>query len=351
MIRHLTAIALLCGGTAAGRAETPSPILALKGLDPIALAVGKETPGIEAHEAAFGRFKYRFANAENKRAFLANPERHAIQFGGACGKMGPFSGAGNPERYFIHDQRIYIFASESCRDAFKKDPEKHIERPNPALKGTDDEKRRGARLVEKALDGFGGAKQVDALKSLRRVEKIIYRQNNKESVGVGRTTWVFPVALRVEEDYGTPYGHVVKGGGGFELYGKQNWTLEPAMRDVAWRQALREPLMMLRNRNAKGFVALARAENELEVALDGAACRWSLDEKTGQVRKVVYTSRRGTVGENAVVYSDFKSVNGVVLPHARKDYFNGKELALPERRIQSLEVNSDVKPDLFLQPK
>jgi hypothetical protein len=170
-------------------------------------------------------------------------------------------------------------------------------------------------------------------------------------VGTVRTTWVFPDTVRVEEDYGTPYGHVVKAKSGFELYGKQDWPLEPAMRDDAWRRALREPLVMLRNRRAKGFVAVARGPNSVEVSLDGATSTWTLEEKTGQILKVEFKARHGTVGDNAVSYNDFKRVGSLVLPHKRTEYFNGKEQTVPSKRIESLEVNGDVKADLFVQPK
>jgi YHS domain-containing protein len=333
------------------RAETPPPALALKGLDPVALAAGKETPGLETIEASYGRFKYRFANEANKKTFEAKPEEHAIQFGGACGKMGPFSGTGNAERFFVHDRRIYIFASEFCRDAFKKAPDQFIEKPNPVPSGTEDERTRGAKLVAKALDGFGGAKVVDAIKTLRRTEKIVYRQGGKETVGTGRTTWAFPNSLRSEEDYGTPYGHVVAGDTGFELYGKQTWPLEPSIHADAWRRALREPLVMLRNRHQKGFVALARGEDRLEVALGGATSVWTLDGKSGRVTTVEHKGRRMTVGDVIFVYSDFRSVDGLVYPHAVKESFNGKVVAVPERIVQPIEVNPELPRDLFLQPK
>ena len=351
MIRSIAIASLMAFAAPEARSETPPLILALKGLDPVSLAAGQETPGLESLEATFGRFKYRFATAANRKAFLAKPEAHAIQFGGACGKMGPFSGSGNAERYFIHDKRIYIFASDFCRDAFKKSPESYIERPNAAPVGTEEEKREGAKRVARALEGFGGAAAVDGLKTMSRVESITYRQGGKETVGSGRATWVFPDSVRVEEDYGTAYGHVLKGNAGFELYGKMSWPLEPALRDDAWRRALREPLMMLRNRGVKGFVAVARGDDRVEVSLDGATSLWTLDAKTGRIVKAEYKSRRATVGDTSVVYSDFKTVKGLVLPHARAVSFNGKAIVVPETRLEKLDVNPDVKPELFLQPK
>lgn len=350
-MRTMAAAALMILFATTGKSETPAPVLALNSLDPIELAAGREVNGIETHESTFGRFRYRFTNEKNKQMFLGNPALHAIQFGGACGKMGPFSGTGNPGRFFVYDNRIYIFASEFCRDSFKKNPAIHIDKANPGISGSDEERRKGTILIEKVLKGFGGAKPVDAMKSLRKVEKITYREGKKETIGHGQATWVFPDCIRVEEDFGTPFGHVVKGQGGFELYGQKSWSLEPAMRDVAWRSALRHPLMMLHNRNSKGFVAMGRGENELEVSLDGSTSLWTLDLNTGHILKVEYTGRHGTVGKIVKYYSDFKPVNGVVIPHSCKEFFNDRELTTPERQVQSIVVNPELNAGQFLQSK
>jgi YHS domain-containing protein len=349
--RLIVVLVAIAAVVSRAQAETPPPELALKGLDPVALANGKEMAGNESIEAVYGRFKYWFASEANKQVFRAKPGERGIQFGGACGKMGPFSGSGSPDRYYVYDGRIYIFASEFCRDAFRKDPEKHIDRPNPVPEGTEDERARGAKLIERALVGFGGAKVVDSVNTLTRVEKIVYRQGGKETIGVGRTTWRFPDAVRVEEDYGTPYGHVVAGGSGFELYDELNWTLEPAMRDDAWRQALREPLLLLRHRHAKGFVAVARGPNTVEVSLDGATSTWTLSENTDLILKTEFRARRGTVGDNAVAFDDFRTVSSLVLPHKRTEFFNGKELTIPEKSIESIDVDGDLRTDLFVKPE
>ncbi|QDU18412.1 ferritin family protein [Urbifossiella limnaea] len=351
MTRPALVLAALAAGALPARPDTPPPVLALTGLDPVALAAGTETPGKEGIEATYGRFTYRFASEANKAAFLARPGERAVQFGGACGRMGPFSGTGNPARFHVHDGRIYLFASEACRDSFKRDPDKHVEQPNPAPQGTADEKARGARLVERALDGFGGAKAVDALRTLSRVEKVVYTQGGTETAGTARSVWAFPDAVRTEESFGTPYGHVVTRDGGFEFLGQKDWALEPAMRADAWRRALREPLVLLRNRAAPGFVAVARGPNTVEVALAGATSTWTLDEKTGRVVRAEFRARRGTVGDNAVVFADFRAVNGVVLPHKRTESFDGKEITAPARRVEALEANGEVKAELFVRPK
>lgn len=360
MNRLLATALVLVVGVARSPAETPAPVLALGGLDPIALADGKETPGLETIEATFGRFKYRFATAENKKAFEAKPEERAIQFGGGCGRMGPLSGTGDPKRYAVHARRIYIFASEGCRDGFLRDPEKHIDLPNPEPTGTAEQKKQGGQLVAQALDGFGGAKVVDALTRLHRTETLTYKQEQKETVGMERVTWAFPDRVRTEQDFGKPFGYVVRSDGGFEIAGEKQWPLEPAMRDDAWRRALRDPLVVLRNRDAKGFVAVAKGADKVdgtpvetvEVALHGATSTWSIEPKTGRILQIAYRGRRvGSVGDNVVKFSDFKEVDGLVLPHARTEFFDGKELTAPARRTDKVVVNGEVKADLFQQPK
>lgn len=350
MYRMIAVLVALASAASPARAETPPTELALKGLDPVDLANGKETPGSESLGAVYGRFKYWFASEDNRQLFLANPGERGIQFGGACGKMGPFSGSGSADRYYVYDGRIYIFASEFCQDAFRKDPEKHIDRPNPVPEGTEDERARGTKLIERALQGFGGVQTVDMVNTLIRVEQIIYRQGGQVTVGTGRTTWIFPNSVRVEEEYGTPYGYVVKGRTGFELYGEQDWDLEPAMRDDAWRRALREPLLLLRNRSAQGFVAVARGPNTVEVSLDGATSIWTLGEGNDFLVKTEFKARRGIVGNNVIAFDDFRVVNGLVLPHKRTEFFNGKELTTPEKSIESIDVNADIQAELFVKP-
>jgi YHS domain-containing protein len=331
----------------------------VKGLDPIALSEGKELIGLESLEARHGLFRYRFASKENKAAFEAKPEERGIQFGGACGKMGPFSGNGNPARFFVHDGRIYVFASEGCRDAFKKDPEKHIERPNPVPEGSAEQRKRGAELLDLTLNGFGGAKRVDGLKTLQEMTRHAYKQGDKETVSKYQVAWAFPDRVRIVEEFSVPYGFVVDGRKGHQISGKESLTLETSMREVAWRQALRQPLAMLKNRDAKGFVAIAKGPGKvgetavelLAVALHGATSTWSVEAKTGRILQVQYEARRGTVGDNVVTFADFRDVDGLIMPYQRATFFNGKAVSSPEASIERIVPNGELKPEIFMQSK
>lgn len=117
MRQVLMACAVLALVAGAAGIEAPA---ALRGLDPVLLAEGTEVAGKEAFSASHGRFRYVFASAQNKARFEAEPQRYAIQLDGACARM---QGAeGSPDRFYVHEGRIYIFGSEACLKAFQAEP-------------------------------------------------------------------------------------------------------------------------------------------------------------------------------------------------------------------------------------
>lgn len=107
------------------RASAP-PAPALRGLDPVLLVRGREEQGrgdlVERH----GRYSYAFATSTTRDEFLAHPESFAIQLDGACAMMAGAGsappGSGDPDRFLVREGRIYIFASESCRESFARNP-------------------------------------------------------------------------------------------------------------------------------------------------------------------------------------------------------------------------------------
>jgi hypothetical protein len=96
--------------------------------DPVLLiGTGERLEGTSTREAAYGNYRYRFATDASQRAFEAMPARFAIAFGGGCGRMGPLSGLGDVKRFEVVDEKLYIFASDACRDGFVKDHKPFLE--------------------------------------------------------------------------------------------------------------------------------------------------------------------------------------------------------------------------------
>lgn len=96
--------------------------------DPVVLiGTGDRTEGEASRESAYGNFRYRFTTDASKRAFDAMPDRFAIAFGGCCARMGPLSVDGDVRRFEVIDEKLYIFASDACRDGFVNDPRPFLE--------------------------------------------------------------------------------------------------------------------------------------------------------------------------------------------------------------------------------
>jgi putative intracellular protease/amidase/YHS domain-containing protein len=114
-------------------AETPTraavPAAALRGLDPVLLTEGRDVEGRETLDATHEGYRYLFSTEESRAKFLKSPASYSIQLQGACALMarsGSAPGSGDPSRYLVHDHRIYVFATEGCRDSFKADPARYL---------------------------------------------------------------------------------------------------------------------------------------------------------------------------------------------------------------------------------
>jgi YHS domain-containing protein len=130
MKKSLFALALLIMAGVLSLAAQPSVIqksealVSLKGLDPVMLAKGKEVKGDEKLTVTRSGFRYLFSSAENKALFEKEPKLYEIQMGGSCPVV---PGAeGDPDRFVVYKERIYIFASDQCVESFKANPEEFV---------------------------------------------------------------------------------------------------------------------------------------------------------------------------------------------------------------------------------
>lgn len=83
----------------------------LHGYDPVAyFTVGKPTVGSEKFQATYEGVRYRFANAENRDAFVKEPDKYAPAYGGFCA-MGASLGKkfdGDPNYWKIVNGKLYV---------------------------------------------------------------------------------------------------------------------------------------------------------------------------------------------------------------------------------------------------
>ena len=342
-------------------AQTPKQVVTvLKGLDPVELVNGKEVQGQEHLSVIRTRYRYLFSSEANRKAFEKSPADYQIQLGGGCGQMGSLSGAGNPDRFHVFNKRIYIFASESCRNSFKKNPDAHIETADAAPTGTAAEKKRGQELIALALKGFGGASKVDRVKNYQAKLKLGYKSGDKVTEYPQTKTVAFPGNFRDEYDWGASQtGDVLAAGGAISLSsgksGSDAWQREEPVKAALERALYREPLAILKARKEKGFVAFAAGKDKvgeievelLKVGFKGATTILSIDPKTGRVLQTAYRDRKGAYGDVVKTFSDFRPVDGVTFPFAVAESFNGKTVTSPMTLVESITINGKLDEKLF----
>ena len=93
------------------------------GYDVVAYFSGQSAKGKEDIAAEWGGAIWRFANADNRAAFEADPVKFAPQYGGYCA-YAVSKGAtakGDPEAWTVVDGKLYLNFSEGVRETWRQD--------------------------------------------------------------------------------------------------------------------------------------------------------------------------------------------------------------------------------------
>jgi len=359
------ALAILLAASAALHAFRDEPELALRGLDPVALCAGDEVAGDQGLEETHGRYLYRFASEASRERFRADPERWCIQWGGGCARMGPLSGRGSAERWTVFDERIFIFASDQCREGFLEDPGRFVVAPEPSIEGSADALADGRRWIEKALAAHGGA-AVDAHRALRATAErtrdawTSQRELVVTSAGEVRTrsTWIPPDPG--QSGYDTTW--VVAQGDAFTVEeGTAFDVTSPDQKNDLRRQVHREPLGILWARGREDFTALPTGESELggnpvvdvAVRFDGLATTLHLRPETGLILGLSWRGRpsEGVTRDVVETFTLWRTVEGVNVPAGRKVVADGKESAAMSEPWDVVELLEDVPEGALDRPE
>ncbi len=142
LARRIVLSAIVLGGAAAyavdGGTQTTAPLvnvdahgLALAGHDPVAYFTdGRPVPGSPEITSQHAGATYRFASAEHKALFDADPAKYAPQFGGYCA-YGMSRGHTAPvevDAFAIVDGRLLLQYNKQVREMFRKDERGNLAR-------------------------------------------------------------------------------------------------------------------------------------------------------------------------------------------------------------------------------
>jgi YHS domain-containing protein len=125
---------MLCAALAFGQAaqgagdkntisEGDDKFLMLRGKDPVSYFTQAEpVPGSRDIKAEHDGATYRFASEENRRLFLAAPEKYVPMYGGHCSNgMAYAIGGSYGETHRIIDGKLFLFGGERSRAYFEMD--------------------------------------------------------------------------------------------------------------------------------------------------------------------------------------------------------------------------------------
>lgn len=329
-------------------------VIPLEGLDPVMLAQGKEVQGDMKYQVTRGKFRYIFANAENKAAFEKDPSRYEIQLDGHCARMGAPTN-GNPDLYAVHKERIYIFGSPECQTAFKTAPEKYLEGPPPPkAPATAEMLKRGQELLAKAVETAGGAK-LDQLVSFQKTE--LRGNDAKITLQIA-----FPDTVRVETVRPNfTLVSVVTPSESFFKFNNSAREIPQADQAAIYKELNHELIVLLRARTKSDFKAWAAGNGKVgettvervEIELPGFTTVLGIDPATGRVLTQTYRGRGpgGVLGEIALNYSDFRSLEGMSLPFKISATFDGQAYPALSATLETATINGQIDASSFKKPK
>lgn len=139
-LRALAILALLAALAGCGAMQAQNPASALRPVNAVAgeggerlmlaghdvvayFTLGRHAPGRAEFTSVHEGVSFRFASAEHKAMFDAEPARYLPQFGGYCtnGIAYGIPWGGDADTWKIIDGRLYIFGGQASREAFELD--------------------------------------------------------------------------------------------------------------------------------------------------------------------------------------------------------------------------------------
>ncbi len=124
----LTALAATSVVPGFAHAATPEVFtrggLAISGYDPVAyFTEAKPVKGSSAHSVIWNGAEWRFATAQNRAAFEADPTAYAPQYGGYCAYAVArnYTAKTEPDAWHIEDGKLYLNYSQRVRRLWRRD--------------------------------------------------------------------------------------------------------------------------------------------------------------------------------------------------------------------------------------
>jgi hypothetical protein len=213
--------------------------------------------------------------------------------------------------------------------------------------------KRGQQLVAKAVETLGGPK-LDQLVSFQRKE---LRGNEVKNT----LLLAFPGGMRLETIRPNfTLVSVITPAESFLIVNNAARPMTEANRTAIHKELNHEPIALFRARNRSDFQAWVAgtdkvgetAVERLDVELPGFSTTLAVDPATGRILRQTYRGRGpgGVLGEIVINYSDFRSVEGLLMPFKLNATFDGQPFPALSATIEVATINGQVDPTSFKAP-
>ena len=322
-------------------------------LDAVELINGIELEGKTDYEYSHQGYLYLFKSKENLEIFKQNFWKYEIQLGGGCGRMGSLSGPGTTDIFTVHNNKIYIFASQSCKKAFIENSEKLIEKDDPLPRITKNQSDKGKALLEKIIEYLGGEESICSLYNyeIKHEKEVEY---NGENIRQSETNiFQYPNEFKEIKTWDKhEWVKVVKGQDGYFLNSDTKRKMYKPQIDEFYRAKSHDLIYLIKSRDEAGFTAFSADDeflngkkcNILYVHLKGALTKIYIDSESGEIYAVAYRGRgpKSFYGNIMVFFSQYKIIEGIKIPQIQIFQFDGELVAELTKVLKEIEIKADL---------
>ncbi|HEX2838232.1 MAG TPA: hypothetical protein VHN77_08925 [Phycisphaerales bacterium] len=329
--------------------------------DAVELVKGNgEVEGSRTLWAAHGKYTYLFKDAANLAAFKADPAKYEIQWNGACGRMGPLSGAGSTKLPVVHEGKLYLCASPKCRETFRKDAARLIEKDDPRPEVDAASRERALMLLDRAAAAIGKDSAVDSIVTYREVSESTAESKGK-TIAISKTrTLAFPGRMTERDTWDTyAWGTTVAGADAFQFGSAGAEDLAPAQRRAFERYCGQSWLAALRERKSADSVIAPAGEDTVDGVRVQFATVWhdgvSITLGISADGRVVCSRYRGRdeslfIADIEERFSDYREAGPLTVPFATRVFADGVEQKSLAWRFSRVDVNPILPPETFDRP-
>jgi zinc protease len=238
-------------------------------------------------------------------------------------------------------------------------PEPAETKNEPAAAASPAAMEQGTKLVEKAVQAFGGASAVDALSAYEETGTMAI-ETPQGGLQL-KTTLVFAFPDRIRQEMATPMGQIVMVAspkGAFIQTPKGTQPMPDSQKARLEKDLKRSPIILLRQRKAAGFKATATGPGKagetavelVSVEAGGETTTLGIEAATGRILSTTYRGEgpSGAPGTIVETFSDFRPVSGLTLPFKTVSTFNGQPAT--SATTDSIIVNGKIDDAKFEAP-